>query len=181
MLRACRRQLTNRSTLCRRQHRRKPRSRLGRRCLAMSRCAGIKRCSSIQIAILSQLTRRMTSWPPPGNELSRAVMAKYRLTDRARADLIDIYGFTEGKFGAYQAEASYAGLIRTFGLLADIPRIGQPVDELAAGYRRFRFQSHLISTRNNRVLLKSALSFTAPRTSGHSSLNSLPFTSATPQ
>jgi toxin ParE1/3/4 len=71
-------------------------------------------------------------------------MAEYRLTDRARADLIDIYDFTENRFGAYQADAYYAGLIRTFGLLADFPRIGQPVDELAAGYRRFRFQSHLI-------------------------------------
>ena len=35
----------------------------------------------------------------------RAAMAEYRLTQRARADLIDIYDFTEGKFGAYQAEA----------------------------------------------------------------------------
>jgi toxin ParE1/3/4 len=71
-------------------------------------------------------------------------MAEYRLTDRARADLLDIYDFTEGKFGAYQAEAYYAGLVRSFGLLADFPRIGQAVDELALGYRRFRFQSHLI-------------------------------------
>ncbi|MGB8401476.1 type II toxin-antitoxin system RelE/ParE family toxin, partial [Bradyrhizobium sp.] len=71
-------------------------------------------------------------------------MAEYRLTDRARADLIDIYDFTESKFGAYQADAYYTGLVRSFGLLADFPLIGQPVDELAAGYRRFRFQSHLI-------------------------------------
>ena len=71
-------------------------------------------------------------------------MAEYRLTQRARADLIDIYDFTEGKFGVYQAEASYAGLVRSFGLLADFPLIGQTVDELAAGDRRFRFQSHLI-------------------------------------
>jgi toxin ParE1/3/4 len=71
-------------------------------------------------------------------------MAEYRLTDRARADLIDIYDFTDNRFGAYQADAYYAGLIRTFGLLADFPRIGQAVDELATGYQRFRFQSHLI-------------------------------------
>src|ERR1039458_9750339 len=32
----------------------------------------------------------------------------------------------------------------TFRLLADFPRIGQPVDELVAGDRRFRFQSHYI-------------------------------------
>lgn len=71
-------------------------------------------------------------------------MAEFRLTDHARADLIDIYDFTESKFGAYQADAYYSGLVRSFGLLADFPSIGQPVDELAAGYRRFRFQSHLI-------------------------------------
>jgi toxin ParE1/3/4 len=71
-------------------------------------------------------------------------MAEYRLTERARADLINIYDFTESKFGAYQAEAYYAGLIRSFGLLADFPPIGQTVDELATGHRRFRFQSHLI-------------------------------------
>ena len=71
-------------------------------------------------------------------------MAEYRLTDRARADLIDIYDFTESKFGSYQADAYYAGLVRSFGLLADFPLIGQPVDELAVNYRRFRFQSHLI-------------------------------------
>jgi toxin ParE1/3/4 len=59
-------------------------------------------------------------------------MAEYRLTDRARADLIDIYDFTESRFGAYQADAYYAGLIRSFGLVADFPLIGQPVDELAA-------------------------------------------------
>jgi toxin ParE1/3/4 len=66
-------------------------------------------------------------------------MAEYRLTDRARADLIDIYDFTESRFGEYQADAYYAGLVRSCGLLADFPRIGQPVEELAPGYRRFRF------------------------------------------
>lgn len=71
-------------------------------------------------------------------------MAEFSLSHRARADLIAIYDFTESKFGAYQAEAYYAGLIKSFGLLADFPLIGQTVDELAVGYRRFRFQSHLI-------------------------------------
>jgi toxin ParE1/3/4 len=71
-------------------------------------------------------------------------MAEHRLSERTRADLIDIYDFTESRFGEYQAEAYYAGLIRSFGLLADFPLMGQQVDELASGYRRFRFQSHLI-------------------------------------
>ncbi|HEX7920318.1 MAG TPA: type II toxin-antitoxin system RelE/ParE family toxin [Bradyrhizobium sp.] len=47
-------------------------------------------------------------------------------------------------FGQCQAEAYHAGLERTFGLLADFPRIGQSVDELASRHRRFRFQSHSI-------------------------------------
>ena len=71
-------------------------------------------------------------------------MSSFRLSARARADLLDIYDYTEATFGVYQADAYHAGLERTFGLLADFPLIGQPVDELAAGYRRFRFQSHLV-------------------------------------
>ncbi|CCE06668.1 hypothetical protein BRAS3843_1780039 [Bradyrhizobium sp. STM 3843] len=71
-------------------------------------------------------------------------MGNYRITTRARGDLIQIYDYTEAAFGAYQAEAYYAGLIRSFGLLADFPDIGQRADELRAGLRRFRFQSHLI-------------------------------------
>ena len=59
-------------------------------------------------------------------------MAEYRLSVRARSQLIDIYEFTTTTFGQYQAEAYHAGLERTFGLLADFPRIGQQVDELAS-------------------------------------------------
>jgi toxin ParE1/3/4 len=114
------------------------------RCHETSRSADIKKCSGIPIATPSPRTRPTTFLRLPATGLLRVAMAEYKLTDRARADLIDIYDFTERRFGAYQADAYYAGLIRTFDLLADFPRIGQPVDELAAGYRRFRFQSHLI-------------------------------------
>lgn len=69
-------------------------------------------------------------------------MAKFRIATRARANLVEIYEYTESSFGAYQADAYYAGLIRTFGLLADFPGIGQRADELREGLRRFRFQAH---------------------------------------
>ena len=69
-------------------------------------------------------------------------MAEFRLSERARADLTDIYEFTTRTFGPYQADAYHAGLARTFGLLADFPLIGALVEELAPGYRRFRVQSH---------------------------------------
>ena len=71
-------------------------------------------------------------------------MAEYRLSVRARADLLSIYAFSDATFGRYQAEAYLAGLERTFGLLADFPGIGVAADELVAGFRRFRFQSHYI-------------------------------------
>jgi toxin ParE1/3/4 len=71
-------------------------------------------------------------------------MAEYRLSVRARSQLLHIYEFTAATFGAYQAEAYHTGLERSFSLLADFPRIGQAVDELAPGHRRFRFQSHII-------------------------------------
>ena len=71
-------------------------------------------------------------------------MAEFRLSLRAHADLLDIYAFTDAKFGRYQAEAYHAGFERTFGLLADFPGIGTSADELVPGYRRFRFQSHYI-------------------------------------
>jgi toxin ParE1/3/4 len=71
-------------------------------------------------------------------------MAKYRISTRARADLLDIYDFTEATFGSYQAEAYYAGLIRIFGLLADFPEIGPRAAGLPEGFRRFRFQSHIV-------------------------------------
>lgn len=71
-------------------------------------------------------------------------MAEYKLSVRARSQLVDIYEFTAAAFGQYQAEAYHAGLERTFSLLADFPCIGQSVDELASRHRRFRFQSHHI-------------------------------------
>lgn len=71
-------------------------------------------------------------------------MAEYRLSVRAQDDVLSIYAFSEAKFGRYQAEAYHAGLERTFGLLADFAGIGTTADELVAGYRRFRFQSHYI-------------------------------------
>jgi toxin ParE1/3/4 len=69
---------------------------------------------------------------------------KFRLATAARAALFTIYDETAAKYGRYQAEAYYAGLMRTFGLLADFPGMGVSADELKAGHRRFRFQSHFI-------------------------------------
>ena len=71
-------------------------------------------------------------------------MSEYRLSVRARTDLINIYTFTERRFGRYQAEAYHAGFEQTFGLLAEFPGVGISAAEVVPGYRRFRFQSHYI-------------------------------------
>jgi toxin ParE1/3/4 len=44
-------------------------------------------------------------------------------------------------------------------LLADFPSIGTSADELVAGYRRFRFQSHYIfyTEENDHVLIRAVI------------------------
>jgi toxin ParE1/3/4 len=71
-------------------------------------------------------------------------MGSFRLSARARTQLHDIYDYSAATFGSYQANAYHAGLERSFGLLADFPRIGQLAEELAPRHRRFRFQAHHI-------------------------------------
>jgi toxin ParE1/3/4 len=82
-------------------------------------------------------------WQQRAHGSNRAV-GEYRLSVRARTDLVAIYEFTDAQFGRYQADAYHSGLERTFGLVADFPGIGTSADELVRGYRRFRFQSHYI-------------------------------------
>jgi toxin ParE1/3/4 len=71
-------------------------------------------------------------------------MGRYRLSLQARDQIRDIGRFTKQRFGVYQAQAYHAGLERTFGLLADFPKMGVAADELLIGLRRFRFQSHVV-------------------------------------
>ena len=76
--------------------------------------------------------------------MSPPAAAKFHLSERAERDLIEIYDYTEETFGAYQADAYHAVLERTFDLIASFPRIGRAVDEIAPGFRRFRFQAHTV-------------------------------------
>ena len=71
-------------------------------------------------------------------------MAEFRLSERAKTKLVEIDAYTEQVFGRYQADAYSAGFEKTFELLATFPRIGRSADELKAGYRRYRHQSHHI-------------------------------------
>ena len=73
-----------------------------------------------------------------------AALASFRLSERAKSELLAIYSDSKARFGDYQAEAYLAGLERILGLLADFPRIGQDASVLRSGYRRFRFQAHIV-------------------------------------
>jgi toxin ParE1/3/4 len=87
------------------------------------------------------------------------VVGEYRLSIKTRVDLVHIYTSSHANFGRYQADAYYAGLERTFGLIADFPGIGTNSDELVVGYRRFRFQSHYIfySQEADHVLIRALI------------------------
>jgi toxin ParE1/3/4 len=86
-------------------------------------------------------------------------MGDFRLSGQARQQVRDIGRFTKRRWGRYQAQAYHAGLERSFGLLADFPKIGASVDELLAGARRFRFQSHNIfyTEEGGGVLIRAVL------------------------
>jgi toxin ParE1/3/4 len=71
-------------------------------------------------------------------------VGSYRLSSQARNQIRDIGRFSKRRFGVYHAKAYHAGLERTFGLLADFPKMGVGADELLIGARRFRFQAHMI-------------------------------------
>jgi toxin ParE1/3/4 len=93
-------------------------------------------------------------------------MDKYRLSSQAIRQIRDIGVFTANRFGLYQAKAYHAGLERTFGLLADFPKMGASAEEVFREARRFRFQSHeIFSPRRKRASL-FARYFILRRTSG---------------
>jgi toxin ParE1/3/4 len=86
-------------------------------------------------------------------------MAGYELSAAAKARLLDIEAWTAQRFGTYQADAYLTGLQQAFELIAKFNRIGRSADELAAGLRRYRYQSHAIfySIEPNHVLIRTIL------------------------
>jgi toxin ParE1/3/4 len=70
-----------------------------------------------------------------------------------------VYAQSETQFGRYQADAYLAGLERTFSLLADFPGIGQSANAFGAGYRRFRFQAHIVfySEEGDHIVIRAIL------------------------
>jgi len=71
-------------------------------------------------------------------------VASYVLSHRAAHDVQEIadYGFEQ--FGIAKAREYGDGLEKCFGHLATSPAIGLAADELSAGLRRYKYESHWV-------------------------------------
>ena len=63
-------------------------------------------------------------------------MAKYRLSNEAKADLIRIHHYGIGKFGIVQADKYFDAFFDYFEIIAQRPFSFESVDYIKKGYRR---------------------------------------------
>ncbi|MBK5212394.1 MAG: type II toxin-antitoxin system RelE/ParE family toxin [Flavobacteriaceae bacterium] len=63
-------------------------------------------------------------------------MAKYKLSNEAKEDLIRIHHYGVHKFGMAQADKYYATFFEYFDSIAQSPFSFESVDYIKAGYRR---------------------------------------------
>lgn len=71
-------------------------------------------------------------------------MAIFKITNKAREDLIDIARFTESKWGLDQRRFYLRQLDLTFHALADNPHLGQACNEIRQDYFKYSEGSHVI-------------------------------------
>lgn len=63
-------------------------------------------------------------------------MAKYRLSEEAKEDLIRIYQYGVKRFGMSQADRYFDNFFNCFERIAERPFSFESVDHIKAGYRR---------------------------------------------
>jgi toxin ParE1/3/4 len=63
-------------------------------------------------------------------------MAKYKLSNAAKEDLIRIYQYGVKQFGVKQADKYFESLFDHFELIADNPEAFEAVEFIKPGYRR---------------------------------------------
>jgi toxin ParE1/3/4 len=68
----------------------------------------------------------------------------YRTTRRADQDIIDVYAHGAAEFGIDHAERYHRGLVTTFALLADNPRMARERAEFHPPVRLHPYQAHVI-------------------------------------
>jgi toxin ParE1/3/4 len=73
---------------------------------------------------------------------------KLKTTRQADADIIDIYVRGAGEFGAAQAERYHEGLLATFQLLLENPRLARLYSAFDPPVRMYPYNAHLIVYRD---------------------------------
>ncbi|XCF06178.1 type II toxin-antitoxin system RelE/ParE family toxin [Tamlana crocina] len=63
-------------------------------------------------------------------------MAKYRLSNEAKNDLIRIHHYDVKKFGTHQADKYFESFFKYFDIIAERPFSFESFDYLKKGYRR---------------------------------------------
>ena len=71
-------------------------------------------------------------------------MAKYRITPRAREDLINIGHYTQQHWGKRQRNTYLRNLENRFKWLAKKPRLGKHRTDIAEGYYSFPEGQHIV-------------------------------------
>lgn len=71
-------------------------------------------------------------------------MAAYLLSDKAEADLTNLYAYSITSFGLAVARDYFLGIHEIFELLGSNPMIGVATDYVRPGLQRFPHQSHVI-------------------------------------
>ena len=71
-------------------------------------------------------------------------MADYQLTDRANAELDQIYEYSILNFGLKKAREYFGGFHDCFAILAENPRMGRDYSHVKTGIRRHEYESHSI-------------------------------------
>jgi len=71
-------------------------------------------------------------------------MSSFKLTNKAKADLVKIAKYTEAQWGKEQRNLYLKQFDNTFHLILDKPHIGIECDYIKTHYRKFPQGSHII-------------------------------------
>lgn len=71
-------------------------------------------------------------------------MDKYKISNKAQRDLIDIWDFTKYKWSKKQANKYIKDILKEFKFLSKNKSVGKSCDEIRKGYYRFPKASHII-------------------------------------
>ncbi len=71
-------------------------------------------------------------------------MQKFRISNAAVADMLDIGRYTNKKWGIEQTEMYLKRLDKAFYTLAEQPGLGRSCDEISYGYKKYAEGKHVI-------------------------------------